>query len=80
MPGVQGNVIKRMLGNHIYILPPDKFMEIHGDSLFLLPRPHEPLNNAIDHFQLSLAQHSARGSIGIILPGEVSDGAKGLKF
>jgi len=69
----------QILANHIYILPPDKFMEIDGDSLLLIPRPDKIVNSAIDHFLFSLAGDQARGSIGIILSGELSDGAEGLK-
>ncbi len=66
--------------DHIYILPPDKFMEIEGDSLLLIPRPDKAVNSAIDHFMFSLAKDQGRGSIGIILSGEGSDGAEGLKI
>lgn len=69
-----------ILGNHIYVLPPDKFMEIHDDCLQLIQRPHTPRNGAIDHFLFSLAADQARGSIGIILSGEGADGAEGLKL
>jgi two-component system CheB/CheR fusion protein len=79
MPVLQVTNCEQILANHIYILPPDKFMEIHGDSLLLIPRPDKPVNSAIDHFLFSLAEDQARGSIGIILSGEGSDGAEGLK-
>lgn len=69
----------QILADHIYILPPDNFMEIEGDSLLLIPRPNKPFNNAIDHFLFSLAKDQAHGSIGIILSGEGADGAEGLK-
>ena len=72
-------VHQKILADHIYVIPPDKFMEIEGDSLLLIPRPDKPVNNAIDHFMFSLAKDQARGSIGIILSGEGSDGAEGLK-
>ena len=65
--------------NHIYVLPPDKFMEIRQGSLHLLPRPNKPVNNAINHFLFSLANDHVHGSIGIILSGEGSDGAEGIK-
>ena len=65
--------------NHIYVLPPDKFMEIRDGALYLLPRPIQPLNDAINHFLFSLAKDRARGSVGIILSGEGSDGAEGIK-
>lgn len=81
MPVIQ--VVKEhqdILADHIYILPPDRFMEIEGHSLLLIPRPDKPVNNAIDHFMYSLAKDQAQGSIGIILSGEGSDGAEGLKI
>jgi len=71
---------QKILPDHIYVLPPDKFMEIKGESLVLIPRPNKPVNNAIDHFLFSLAKDQARSSIGIILSGEGSDGAEGLKI
>lgn len=70
---------QEILADHIYVIPPDKYMEIEGDSLLLIPRPDKPVNNAIDHFMFSLAKDQARGSVGIILSGEGSDGAEGLK-
>jgi two-component system CheB/CheR fusion protein len=79
MPVVQVTDREQILGNHVYILPPDKFMEIQGDSLLLIPRPNKGRNTAIDHFLFSLAEDQAHGSIGIILSGEGSDGAEGLK-
>jgi two-component system, chemotaxis family, CheB/CheR fusion protein len=70
----------RLLANHVYTLPPDKFMEIRGETLHLIPRPLKSVNNAIDHFLFSLAKDHAFKSIGIILSGEGSDGAKGIKI
>ncbi len=68
------------LANHIYVLPPDKLMEIRDGSLHLLPRPLKGANNAIDHFLFSLAEDRGYGSIGIVLSGEGSDGAEGIKI
>jgi two-component system CheB/CheR fusion protein len=79
MPVIQVTDREQILGNHVYILPPDKFMEIQGDSLRLIARPDKAVNSAIDHFLFSLAADQAHGSIGIILSGEGSDGAEGLK-
>lgn len=70
----------QLLANHIYVLPPDKFMETREGSLHLVPRPPNGVNNAIDHFLFSLAEERAYGSIGIILSGEGSDGAEGIKI
>jgi len=80
MPVIQVTNKEQILANHIYILPPDKFMEIHEDSLLLIPRPDKKVNSAIDHFLFSLAEDQAHGSIGIVLSGEGSDGSEGLKF
>ncbi len=79
MPVIQVTDREQILGDHIYILPPDKFMEIEGVSLILTRRPDNGVNSAIDHFLFSLARDQAHGSIGIILSGEGSDGAAGLK-
>ena len=68
-----------LCANHIYVLPPDKFMEIRQGSLHLVPRPNKPVNNAINHFLFSLAKDHVHGSVGIILSGEGSDGAEGIK-
>ncbi|MDO8543854.1 MAG: chemotaxis protein CheB [Opitutaceae bacterium] len=70
----------RLLANHIYVIPPDKLMEISKGSLHLVPRPLKGANNAIDHFLFSLAEDRVYGSIGIILSGEGSDGAEGIKI
>ncbi len=69
----------KLLANEIYVLPPDKFMEIREGTLHLVPRPARGANDAIDHFLYSLAEDRAQGSIGIVLSGEGSDGARGLK-
>jgi two-component system CheB/CheR fusion protein len=79
MPVIQVTDREQIRANHIYILPPDKIMEIQGDSLLLIRRPDKGVNSAIDHFLFSLAEDQAHGSIGIILSGEGSDGAEGLK-
>jgi two-component system CheB/CheR fusion protein len=79
MPVSQVTHKTKILSNHVYILPPNKFMEIHGDSLLLVPRPDQGANSAINHFLFSLAEDQGHGAIGIILSGEGTDGAEGLK-
>lgn len=69
-----------LLANNIYVIPPDKFMEIRDGSLHLEPRPPKGANNAIDHFLFSLADDRDYRSIGIILSGEGADGAEGIKI
>lgn len=80
MPVIQVTREMRLLANHIYIIPPDKLMEIRAGSLHLTPRPLNCANNAIDHFLFSLAKDHAPGSVGIVLSGEGSDGAEGIKI
>jgi two-component system CheB/CheR fusion protein len=80
MPVIQVTDEMRLLANHIYVIPPDKLMEISEGSLHLVPRPLKGANNAIDHFLFSLAEDRVFGSIGIILSGEGSDGAEGIKI
>lgn len=80
MPVIQVTRKMRLLANHIYVIPPDKLMEIRKGSLHLAPRPLQGVNRAIDHFLFSLAKDHAAGSIGIILSGEGSDGAEGIKI
>jgi two-component system, chemotaxis family, CheB/CheR fusion protein len=59
--------------NHIYVLPPDKFMEMRDGALHLVPRPNDPINSAIDHFHVYK-------SVGIILSGTSADGSEGIKI
>ncbi|MCX6215328.1 CheR family methyltransferase [Spirosoma sp.] len=76
--------------NTVYIIPPDKNMEIVDGVLTLMPRwkkvvngesteavqpPHMP----VDQFFTSLAERQKEGAIGIILSGMAHDGTLGLK-
>ncbi len=80
MPVIQVTDKTSIQANHIYVLPADKFMEISGGRLHLINRPNEKVNNSINHFLFSLAKDRDHGSIGIILSGEGSDGAEGIKL
>lgn len=80
MPVIEVTKDIHLVKNTVYVLPAGSFMEIHDGTVHLVPRPAEPINTAINHFILSLAKDSARGSIGIILSGEGSDGAEGIKI
>lgn len=80
MPVLQVNQETKLLANHVYVLPPNKLMEIRSGSLHLIPRPLQGVNDAIDHFLFSLAEDRVHGSIGIVLSGEGSDGAEGIKI
>lgn len=64
--------------NHIYLLPPGKYMTVSGTSLQVVDRdPLSKINRAIDIFFKSLADQYDGHSIGIILSGAGSDGTQG---
>ncbi|MDX2470850.1 MAG: chemotaxis protein CheB [SAR324 cluster bacterium] len=66
--------------NHIYVIPPNKYMSVSGNQLYLTP----PLENQhprlpIDIFFSSLAEDQSERVIGIVLSGTGSDGTHGIK-
>lgn len=64
--------------NHIYLLPPGKYMTVSGTILQVIDRdPLSKINRAIDIFFKSLADQYDGYSIGIILSGAGSDGTQG---
>lgn len=64
--------------NHIYLLPPGKYMTVSGTTLQVIDRdPLSKINRAIDIFFKSLADQYDVHSIGIILSGAGSDGTQG---
>lgn len=73
---VDGIAVER---NHVYVIPPDTQMTLHGDILRLAPRtpkvPHRPL----DTFFSSLAKERKSDAIGVVLSGNDADGALGLQ-
>lgn len=72
-----GMIIK---SNQVYLIPNDKFMTIHGHTLYLMDKesvkgPHLTINT----FFNSLAVDSGIKSIGVILSGLGADGTEGIK-
>ena len=66
--------------NHLYILPPNTFASLSQGRFRLEPRPRDVrVPRPIDYFFRSLAFDQKSRAIGVILSGEDSDGAKGLK-
>lgn len=66
--------------NTVYIIPPNKDMEIIDGVLALMPRKPKPqIHLPIDQFFISLAERQRDGAIGIVLSGMGSDGTLGLK-
>ena len=67
--------------DHIYILPPGKYMTLVDNKLQVVNRnPLNKLNRAIDIFFKSLADQQGGYGIGIILSGAGSDGTQGAIY
>ncbi len=66
--------------DHVYIIPPDKYVELDGERLRLSP-PADPRGSrmTIDVFFRSLAKQRERRAIGVVLSGTGSDGTVGLR-
>ena len=65
---------------HVYIIPPDVYIEIHKGRFRLAPRAGEGAAFLpIDRFFLSLAGDAGQRAIGVVLSGMGSDGAMGLR-
>ena len=66
--------------NHVYIIPPNKFLAIAEGRLHLTSPP-EPRGRrtALDTFFCSLAEEQQERSIGIVLSGTGSHGTLGIK-
>ena len=68
-----------VLANHLYLVTPNKDLEISGGILRLITRADAPaLHMPIDHFLRSLAEDIGPQAIGVVLSGTGSDGARGL--
>ncbi len=66
--------------NHVYIIPPAKYLEIHQRVLQLIEPPEKRgAETAIDNFLRSLAEDQEERAIGIILSGTGSHGTLGLQ-
>jgi two-component system, chemotaxis family, CheB/CheR fusion protein len=69
------------LANVIYITPPNRNLVVEGDMLRLIDPSKEPAapKPSVDVFFSSLAKAKGSASVGIILSGTGSDGAKGIR-
>ena len=65
---------------HVYVIPPNKYLSIEGSTL-RLTAPSEPRGQRmpIDLFLRSLAKARQERAVGIVLSGTGTDGALGLK-
>lgn len=63
--------------DHVYLLPPDRFLRLIGDRLVLEERAQQ--HNPIDVFFVSLAAEAGDRAVGVVLSGTGADGAIGIK-
>ncbi|HYE54644.1 MAG TPA: chemotaxis protein CheB, partial [Chitinophagaceae bacterium] len=70
----------RIEPNHVYIIPPNKSLSLVDGALVLDQRkPRPTVHLPIDQFFISLAEVYRESAIGVLLSGNASDGALGLK-
>ncbi|MCF2516999.1 chemotaxis protein CheB [Dyadobacter sp. CY351] len=80
MPVQEAGHLMPVEPNRLYVIPPDKTMEVVDGVLVLSPRKPKPAPHLpIDDFFMSLAERQKDGAIGIVLSGMASDGTLGLK-
>ncbi len=66
--------------NHVYIIPPNRDMEIfHGKLQLSVPKAPRGQRMPIDAFLRSLADDQSENAVGIILSGTGTDGTLGLR-
>ena len=64
--------------NHVYVIPPNKNVDLKSGRLNLRPRGKTRIANSVDHFFYSLAREHRGCAIGVVLSGTGSDGTSGL--
>jgi len=70
----------KVLPNHVYVIPPGKYLSIKDCELQLSDPPDSRhARMAIDYFFRSLAEDSCEYGVGVILSGTGSDGSAGLQ-
>ncbi len=65
--------------NHVYVIPPNRCMDIVGGVLKLAPREKAGNLRVVDHFFRALAEDRQHQAIGVVLSGTASDGTLGLE-
>ena len=64
--------------NHVYVIPPNRDLDLKSGRLNLKPRGNARIANSVDHFFYSLAREHQGCAIGVILSGTGYDGTCGL--
>jgi two-component system CheB/CheR fusion protein len=80
MPVAEAQDAMRVEPNHVYVIPPNKYVRLADRGLFLdQPVKQRGIRMPIDYFFRSLAEVQREQAICIILSGAGSDGTLGLK-
>ncbi|NDH51543.1 MAG: chemotaxis protein CheB, partial [Betaproteobacteria bacterium] len=80
MPVVEAQDQMQVAPNHVYVIPPNREMEIfHGVLQLSVPKADRGQRMPIDSFMRSLADDQGADAIGIVLSGTGSDGTLGLR-
>ena len=81
MPVLEVTHNLRVEPNHVYVIPPNRHLEITRGVLKLEPRaPKTGVARSIDFFFEALAKDQRECAIGVVLSGTASDGTVGLEF
>jgi len=78
MPVIEAANYMPVQPNHVYVMPPNRELEIQDGILILAPRLRT-IHMPIDRFFISLAGRQKAGSVAILLSGMATDGTLGLK-
>ena len=80
MPVSEAKPGEPVVPNHVYTIPPNKYLSIKGSKLHLSP-PLEPRGQRlpIDYFFDALGKDQKERAVGIVVSGTGSDGSLGLK-
>jgi two-component system CheB/CheR fusion protein len=79
MPVVEAGDNVTVAPNHVYVIPPNTELTVAECALRLAARPHTVRHMPVDHFLQSLAKDGGSGAVGVVLSGNGSDGAIGLR-
>jgi len=80
IPVIEAEDQMSVQANHVYIIPPNRDMEIlHGELQLSVPATPRGQRLPIDSFLRSLAEDQQENAIGIILSGTGSDGTQGAR-
>ncbi len=80
MPVQEAEDLMKVEANHVYVIPPNKSMEIIDGVLTLDPRQARPaIPMPVDQFFISLSERQKEAAIAVVLSGTGNDGTLGLR-